>query len=92
MFLGTPNHGVEGIDLASLLLRIQSIYSPTNATVLRNLQKDSEYLRSQLSLYGPISGKFHTKYFYEVYRTRILGGARIMASCRILPRDPSPSI
>jgi len=64
MFLGTPHQGAESVDLALFLLRIQSIYSQTNNTVLKHLQRDSEFLQAQLSQYASISGNFDTKFFY----------------------------
>jgi len=80
IFLGTPHQGVENVDLGLLLLDIQSIYSKTNKTVLKHLQRDSELLQTQLSQYASISGNFDTKFFFEVYPTRIFGGMQRMVS------------
>jgi hypothetical protein len=80
IFLGTPHQGVESVDLALLLLQIQSIYSQTNDAVLKHLRRDSEFLQAQLSQYASISGNFNTKFFYEVYPTQIAGAMQIMAS------------
>jgi hypothetical protein len=87
IYLGTPHQGAAGIDVALLLLRIQSIYSQTNKALVKHLQKDSELLRVQLSLYASISGNFDTKFFFEAYPTRILGGMQKMASFGISPGD-----
>jgi hypothetical protein len=80
IFLGTPHQGVEGVNLALIILGIQSIYSQTKTSILKHLQRDSEFLQSQLSTYASISGNFDTKFFYEAYPTQIIGGARSIVS------------
>lgn len=82
IFLGTPHQGAEGVDLVVRLLEIQRIYSPTNTTVIKHLQRDSEFLQSQLALYASISDNFETKFVYEAYPTPIIGrAARRLVSC-----------
>jgi hypothetical protein len=66
LFLGTPHQGADGIDLAKLLLGIQSIYSKTNDAVLKDLQSHSPALQQQLSQYTPISGNYETKFYFEL--------------------------
>ena len=80
IFLGTPRQGTDSVDLALLLLQIQSIYSQTNEVALTHLRRDSEFLQEQLFQYESISGNFDTKVFYEMYPTPIPGGMQRMAS------------
>ena len=80
IFLGTPHQGTDGVDLAMLLLQIQSFYSKTNDKVLKHLQRDSELLQALTSQYAAISGRFDTKFCYEVYPTHIPGGVGQVAS------------
>jgi hypothetical protein len=80
LFLGTPHQGADGVDMASCLLRIQSIYMQTNDAILQHLRRDSEFLQSQISLYASISGNFETKFFYEVYPTQVFGGLQRVVS------------
>jgi hypothetical protein len=88
--LGTPHQGAENVDMALLLLQIQSIYSQTNKTVLQHLRRDSEFLQAQLSLYASISGNFDTKFFYEAYPTRVTGGMQRQASFVASFSNPIP--
>jgi hypothetical protein len=88
MFFGTPHRGAKGAEIGRFLLNIQSLVSQAQATIVQNLGMDSEYLRTQLSLYTKISGKFDTKFFYEVYKTPITGG-KIMVSCMLVFSMPS---
>jgi len=74
--LGTPHQGAEDVNLVVRLLEIQSIYSPTNITVMKHLERDSEFLQAQLGMYASNSYRFETKVFYEVYATPIVGGVR----------------
>jgi hypothetical protein len=80
LFLGTPHQGADGVDLALCLLRIQSIYTQTNDAILQHLQRDSEFLQSQMSLYTSISGNYDTKFFYEMYPTLVVGGLQRIVS------------
>jgi hypothetical protein len=92
IFLGMPHQGAESVDLALLLLQIQSIYSQTNDAVLKHLQNNSEFLQAQLSQYASISGNFDTKFCYEVYPTRIPGGTQRMASIDVSFEIAAPHI
>jgi hypothetical protein len=88
IFLGTPHLGSDVVSLAHLLLQIQSIYSPTNDVVLQHLKRDSETLQQQLLQYASISMRFDTKFFFEAYATRLLGGMQKVASLQNLsPRS-----
>jgi hypothetical protein len=87
LFLGTPHQGTDGIDLAMLLLGIQSIYSKTNDSVLKDLQNHSPVLQQQLSQYTSISGYYETKFYFELYPTPLFGGLpdRVVGDYPVLP-------
>jgi hypothetical protein len=74
LFLGTPHQGVDGDDMAMLLLRIQSIYSKTSDTALEELQLQSKAIQQQLSPYLPISKRYSMKFFFELEQTTLLDG------------------
>jgi hypothetical protein len=80
IYLGTPHQGANGVDLATLLLGIQSIYSETNDVVLRDLRSHSPALQQQLAQYSTISSKYDTRFFFEVYETVLFGGLKRKAS------------
>jgi hypothetical protein len=77
LFLGTPHQGAEGIDLALLLLHIQSIYSRTSNTIVKDLGLHSKALQEQLDRYRDISHKYATIFFYEKYPTKLPAGKSI---------------
>ena len=77
LFLGTPHQGVHDIDLALLMLRIQSIYCETNDAVLKDLRLHSKALHQQLDLYATISHKYVTKFYYEMYQTKLFAGKSV---------------
>lgn len=74
LFLGTPHQGSEGVGLALILLRIQSIFSKTNDVVLKDLQPHSKALREQLDSYAAIGHRYETQFYYEVYPTNLFAG------------------
>src|SRR5882757_5272991 len=74
LFLGTPHLGAEGVDLAMRVLGIQSIFTNTNEIVLKDLQLHCEALQQQLDQYTPISHKYATKFYYEMYETKLFTG------------------
>ena len=76
ILLGTPHQGSDAVDFAIQLLRIKSLYSHTNDQVLRNLRRDSPELQAQLSNFASISSRFDTKFFYEAYETKVVGGVQ----------------
>ena len=86
MFLGTPHQGAKGVDLATLLLQIHSVYSRANTTVVQHLPRNSEFLQLQLSLYASISAKFDTKFLFEAYPTQIFGGQTVTVSYEFLQK------
>lgn len=60
------------------MLRIQSIYSNTNDAVLKDLGLHSKALQQQLDLYSAISHRYSTKFYYEVYPTKLFAGKSIV--------------
>ena len=83
IFLGTPHQGAEHVELALLILKIQSIYSETNDTIVQDLQLHSKTLQQQLDQYASISHKYETKFCYEMYETKLFGG-KSMKVCHSL--------
>ena len=83
IFLGTPHQGAEHVELASLILKIKSIYYETNDTIVQDLQLHSKTLQQQLYQYVSISHKYETKFCYEMYETKLFGG-KSMKVCRSL--------
>lgn len=60
--------------MALLLLRIQSAYLQTNDKILKELRLHSKPLQEQLDRYNDIGHKYSTKFYYEVYPTKLSGG------------------
>jgi len=77
IFLGTPHQGAENVDLALLILYIQSIYSQTNNTIVKDLGLHSKALQEQLDRYTAISHKYATVFCYEKYPTKLPAGMSI---------------
>ncbi|KAK8036599.1 hypothetical protein PG991_001736 [Apiospora marii] len=78
MFMGTPHQGGNGVQVGKLLVNIASLFMAANNHILRDLERDSEWLQQQLGQYAPISGDFVTKFAYEDYPTRTALGHSIM--------------
>ena len=77
--MGTPHQGGSGIQLGKLLVNIASVFVAAGNHLVKNLERDSEWLQQQLGQYGPISGDFVTKFAYEEYKTPTALGRSIMA-------------
>ena len=78
LFLGTPHQGSASVDLAKIVLRILSIHLKTNDAVLKNLGLHSKALQEQLDQYSAISHKYATKFYYEMYETKLIRGVSKM--------------
>ena len=78
IFLGTPHQGANGIQLGKLLVNVVSVFTAADGRILRNLERDSEWLQQQQVQYGSISGEFVTKFAYETYKTQTLLGQSVM--------------
>ncbi|KAH0541264.1 hypothetical protein FGG08_004269 [Glutinoglossum americanum] len=69
LFLGTPHQGGAGVEWGKILLYIASIFAQTNKSLLRHLEKDSEWSQQQSQQYAAISNDFVTRFAYETYPT-----------------------
>lgn len=86
LFLGTPHQGANGVDLANLLLGIQSLYSKTSDAILKDLRSHSAALEKQLDMYASISDNYVTKFFFELYQTEGLRGiGKLVCFCSLHP-------
>ena len=74
LFLGTPHQGSATVDFGMTLFRILSVYDSTNDAVLKDLQLHSKPLQQQLYGYSAISHKYITKFYYEMYETKLFSG------------------
>ncbi|KAG8796234.1 hypothetical protein FRC16_009782, partial [Serendipita sp. 398] len=74
LFFGTPHSGANGVQLAEWMGRVLSVYMHTNNRVLKDLNRDSSELEDIQRLYLPVSKQLNTVFFYEEYRTAIIGG------------------
>jgi hypothetical protein len=79
LFMGTPHQGAAGVQLGELVLRIASMFIPTDNKALRHIDQDSEWLQQQLQQYAPISQSIVTKFAYETMpTTSIAFGRKVM--------------
>ncbi|KAI1173201.1 hypothetical protein F4777DRAFT_558875 [Nemania sp. FL0916] len=90
LYIGTPHQGSDAVPLGRVFADIASIFIKTNDRILKNLERDSEWLQQQLSHYKSISGDFVTKFAYETYPTRIALGKSILvvpSASAVVPGD-----
>jgi hypothetical protein len=80
IFMGTPHQGGSGVALGKLMVNIASVFVAADDRLLQHLERDSEWLQQQLGQYGPISGRFVTKFAFEEYPTKTALGHSIMVS------------
>ncbi|KAF8528200.1 hypothetical protein BU17DRAFT_38655, partial [Hysterangium stoloniferum] len=78
VYLGTPHQGMEIATMATHLLNVASIVTPTNTKLLRHLEANHETLQRLQTQYNSISTDFVTKYAYEVLSTHLLTGIDIV--------------
>ncbi|MCJ1423210.1 hypothetical protein MMC29_001092 [Sticta canariensis] len=78
LFMGTPHQGISGVRLGAIMLNVASIFMTADDKILKQLERDSEWLQQQLGQYAPISGDFVTKFAYETHSTPIALGRTIM--------------
>ena len=78
--MGTPHQDTNGVRLGELLLNVASIFVTADDKILKNLERDSEWLQQQLGQYAPISRDFVTRFAYEMFSTPIALGRTIMVS------------
>jgi hypothetical protein len=75
MFFGTPHMGTNGAEFQAALTNICRIFVSGNSKLLWTLTRDSDHLKL---LYLPISQDFKTVFFYEEYKTPLIGGVSMM--------------
>jgi hypothetical protein len=66
--------GANGAEFQAALTNICSIFVSGNNKLLQTLTRDSDHLRLLSELYLPISRDFKTVFFYEEYKTPLIGG------------------
>lgn len=66
--------------MGQLTLNVASIFVEVDSTILKHLERDSEYLQQQLGQYGAISADFVTKFCYETLPTPLALGKTILVS------------
>ena len=74
MFFGTPHTGANGAEFQAALTNICCTFASGNSKLLQILTRDSDHLRLLSELYLPISQDFKTVFFYEEYKTPLIGG------------------
>jgi len=85
IFFGTPHQGGNYTSWGKLLVNVASIFQHTNADYLAYLEKDSEWLETQLEQYKPISSDIFTIFCYEGYPTPLKAGiSAIVSSLHLL--------
>lgn len=85
--MGTPHAGGEGVSWGRLALNLASIINNTKAEYLEVLERNSKWLEQQQVQYNSISRKFDTKFFYEMYETRLPGGGKLLVCVSVFPRS-----
>jgi len=80
MFFGTPHIGASGAEFQAALTNICRVFVSGSSKLLRTLVQDSDHLRLLNELYLPISQDFKTVFFYEEYKTPLIGGMSKMVN------------
>lgn len=80
MFCGTPHQGTDSASWGKVLVNVASIFRHTSTSLLKHLEKDSEWLQTQIHQYRSISSDFFTIFCFESYPTPLLTGESIMVS------------
>jgi len=78
MFFGTPHMGANGAEFQAALTNICRIFVSGNSKLPQTLTRDSDHLRLLNELYPPISQDFKTVFFYEEYKTPLIGGMSLL--------------
>ena len=74
MFFGTPHQGTNSASWGKVLVNVASFYRHTNKTILNHLERDSEWLETQLEQYKAISSDVFTIFCYESCPTALPAG------------------
>lgn len=83
VYLGTPHQGSDGADHMKTLLDICSLFTASNANVVKDILPTSDFLYLQQQLFQPVSANYPTCFCYETLETRIPGGSTAL----IVPRE-----
>ena len=70
--------GTDSARMAQYLLKIRSVFQPTNDALLRHITPPSESLHHQIEQFVAIQDKFHMVVYYEMYETPIIGSKKTM--------------
>lgn len=80
LFFGTPHQGGNYVSWGKMLVNVASIFRHTNSDLLDHLERDSEWLGTQLEHYKPISADIFTIFCFETYPTPLKAGISVMVS------------
>jgi hypothetical protein len=83
VFFGTPHGGANGAEFQGALMNICRIFVSSNNKLLRTVAQDSDHLRLLSELYLPITQDFKTVFFYEEYKTPLVGGISMMVMLKL---------
>ncbi|OCL01786.1 hypothetical protein AOQ84DRAFT_206150 [Glonium stellatum] len=82
MFFGTPHQGTDSASWGKVLANVASIFRHTSTAILEHLERDSEWLETQLGQYNSISSEFRTIFCFESYPTPLPAGNSMMMVSR----------
>ncbi|KAF8526910.1 hypothetical protein BU17DRAFT_40153 [Hysterangium stoloniferum] len=71
LFIGTPHQGTNGITAAEIFVKIYTMSGEVDQTLRQHLVANSETLQDQLANYCSISDKYITRFFYEIYKSKL---------------------
>ncbi|PVF97304.1 hypothetical protein CPB86DRAFT_707261 [Serendipita vermifera] len=74
LFFGTPHSGANGVDLAEWMGKLLSVYTFTDDTILKELDRDSIELQSIQAFYLGASERIKSIFFYEALPTPLMKG------------------
>lgn len=74
LFFGTPHQGGNDVSWGKRLVDVASVFLHTSSALLNHLEKDSEWLETQLEQYKPISTDIFTIFCFESYPTLLKVG------------------
>lgn len=78
IFMGVPHQGGNGVALGKSLINIASSVTKTDTRIMKDLERDSQLLSTQLGQYQAISGQFVTAFAYETLETKTVFGHTLM--------------
>lgn len=78
IFFGTPHQGTDSASWGKVLVNVATLYQHTNKAILNHLERDSEWLETQLEQYKAISSDIFTIFCYESCPTALPAGRSIV--------------